>query len=125
MPRRNLESDLTALLNSYSLENESNTPDFILAEYLVRCLDAYNVALTERAQWYGRMDVPGRGSLPFNGAMKPIFDISDDEQEGAKGEDSNQDRGTACCGAHGNRRGSRTAEPGICCNVRTVPGPEL
>jgi hypothetical protein len=75
MPRGNLEGDLAALLNGYSLENESNTQDFILAEYLIRCLDAYNVALNDRARWYGRMDVPGRGSLPFDEAMKPIFDV--------------------------------------------------
>ena len=68
MPKGNLESDLAALLNGYSLENDSNTPDFILAEYLIRCLDAYNMALVDRARWYGRMDVPGLGSLPFEEA---------------------------------------------------------
>jgi hypothetical protein len=73
MPKGTLEGDLSALLNSYSLENESNTPDFILAEYLIRCLDAYNVALTDRARWYGRMDMPGMGSLPFEEAIEPIF----------------------------------------------------
>jgi hypothetical protein len=81
MPKGNLEGDLAALLNSYSLENESNTPDFVLADYLIRCLDAYNVALTSRAQWYDRMDVPGRGSLPFDEATGPILDVGDDSPE--------------------------------------------
>jgi hypothetical protein len=75
MPKGNLEGDLAALLNSYSLENESNTPDFILADYLIRCLDAYNTTVTARARWYDRMDVPGQGSLPFDEAIKPTMDL--------------------------------------------------
>lgn len=50
--------ELTALLNRHSRENASNTPDFILATYLNRCLDAFNQAVGERADWYGRMDSP-------------------------------------------------------------------
>lgn len=65
MPNSNLSGDLQALLNSYSLENTSNTPDFILAQYLLDCLRAYNTAVTKRAEWYGRIDVPGRGSVPI------------------------------------------------------------
>jgi hypothetical protein len=37
-----------------SQENESNTPDFILAEYLLRSLQAFNVAVVHREKWYGR-----------------------------------------------------------------------
>ena len=73
----NLKRDLTALINRYSLENESNTPDFILAQYLAACLDAYNMALIQRARWYGRMDVPGRGSIPFDEANKPMMEMTD------------------------------------------------
>lgn len=65
MPKGNLEGDLQALLNSYSLENKSNTPDFILAQYLLDCLEAYDRAIVHRAEWYGRIDIPGRGSVPF------------------------------------------------------------
>ena len=39
-----------------------------LAQYLISCLDAYNIAINDRGRWYGRMDVPGRGSLPFDEA---------------------------------------------------------
>jgi hypothetical protein len=81
MPKSTLEDDLAALLNSYSLENNSNTPDFILAEYLIRCLDAYNVTLTDRARWYGRMDVPGMGSLPLEEAIEPMNWVVDDGPE--------------------------------------------
>jgi hypothetical protein len=47
--------DLTALLNRYSMENDSNTPDFILAEYLLKCLETWNATVTHREQWCGRV----------------------------------------------------------------------
>ena len=47
------ERELAALLNRYSVENESNTPDFILAKYLQACLLAYAAAVGERERWYG------------------------------------------------------------------------
>ena len=50
----NLEKELTQLLNRFSLENGSNTPDFILAQYLLACLDAWNIAVHQREVWYGR-----------------------------------------------------------------------
>jgi hypothetical protein len=46
--RPTLQSALQDLLNSYSRENESNTPDFVLAEYLMNCLIAYEKAIQER-----------------------------------------------------------------------------
>lgn len=36
--------DLTKLLNRHSKELPSNTPDFILSDYLCSCLDSYNKA---------------------------------------------------------------------------------
>jgi hypothetical protein len=48
------ELELRRLINSQSMENSSNTPDFILAEYLNACLAAYNVATRARERWYGR-----------------------------------------------------------------------
>jgi len=50
----NFEVELTALLNRYSKENASNTPDFILASYLQTCLDAFGTAVQQRETWYGR-----------------------------------------------------------------------
>ena len=43
---------LEALLNRHSMENGCDTPDFILAEYLVGCLDAFDVAVCRRTEWY-------------------------------------------------------------------------
>lgn len=48
------ERDLTALINRYSMENGSDTPDFILAEYMNYCLMAFNQAVMRREEWYGR-----------------------------------------------------------------------
>ena len=50
----NFRKSLVELLNKYSKENDSNTPDFILANYLIKCLDAYNETLQLREKWYGR-----------------------------------------------------------------------
>ena len=35
---------LRRLINSMSMESHSNTPDFILAQYLLTCLAAFDVA---------------------------------------------------------------------------------
>lgn len=42
------EMDLENLINRYSKENESNTPDFILAQYLVGCLKVFNQTVQQR-----------------------------------------------------------------------------
>ena len=44
--------ELEILLNSHSKENDSNTPDFILMNYIVRCLDAFNEAVVDRDKWF-------------------------------------------------------------------------
>lgn len=46
-------AELEILINRHSLENGSDTPDFILAEYLTDCLKAFDKAMTRRAVWYG------------------------------------------------------------------------
>lgn len=48
------EEALTKLLNRYSEERASNTPDFILAKFLLNALDTFNIAVQERERWYGR-----------------------------------------------------------------------
>lgn len=47
-------SALERLINSHSLENGSHTPDFILAGYLIDCLEAFDRTLQAREKWYGR-----------------------------------------------------------------------
>lgn len=48
------ERELEAVINRHSQENASNTPDFILAQFLLSCLAAWNAGVTRREQWYGR-----------------------------------------------------------------------
>ena len=50
----NFRKELEDLLNKHSMENESNTPDFILSDYLTRCLDAFDIAVQDRTHWYER-----------------------------------------------------------------------
>lgn len=54
-----LVDEIRAALNRHSAENVSNTPDFILAEYLLNCLNAFDAASKRREQWYGAHLVPG------------------------------------------------------------------
>lgn len=49
-----LEQEVAEVLNVHSAENDSNTPDFILAQYLLGCLAAFNAAVQQRETWYGR-----------------------------------------------------------------------
>ena len=50
----NFENELEALINKYSMENGSDTPDFMLAGYLSDCLRVWDKTITAREKWYGR-----------------------------------------------------------------------
>jgi len=52
------EKELQELINKHSEENASNTPDFILSQYLKACLIAFNTAIQRRETWYGRNAAP-------------------------------------------------------------------
>lgn len=64
------QKKLEHLLNYCSLECESDTPDFILAEYLKDCLESYNKALQAREKWYGR-GVMYKGEFPVPSQCPP------------------------------------------------------
>lgn len=57
----NFLNELEQLINRYSKESGSDTPDFILAEYLQGCLDNFNKTLVRREKWYGR-EIHQKGS---------------------------------------------------------------
>lgn len=48
------QRELTSLINSYNMEGDSDTPDFILAQYIQDCLTAWAIATSAREKWYGR-----------------------------------------------------------------------
>ena len=45
---------LTDLVNKYSRESESNTPDFVLANFIRKSLEAFDDSVNRRKLWYGR-----------------------------------------------------------------------
>lgn len=49
-----LYHQLSALLNAHSVENASDTPDFILSRFMLDCLEAFERAHRDREQFYGR-----------------------------------------------------------------------
>jgi hypothetical protein len=46
--------ELEHIINKYSKENGSDTPDFILADFLVNVLADFDRAAKARDTWYGR-----------------------------------------------------------------------
>lgn len=59
-----LRKEIESAINRCSAENGSNTPDFILAEYLIRCLAAFDAAVNARGRWYEKPveESEGKGS---------------------------------------------------------------
>lgn len=52
---KKFRKELEQLINKCSMENGSDTPDFILAEYLVDCLKTFDKAIMTREKWYDRL----------------------------------------------------------------------
>ena len=48
-----LLQDFASAINKVSAENNSNTPDFIIANYLVMCLETFDHITNMRGEWYG------------------------------------------------------------------------
>ena len=52
MNKSQLRIDIEHAINKNSAENGSDTPDFILAEYLISCLENFDRTIHARSQWY-------------------------------------------------------------------------
>ena len=50
--KEGFQAKLETLINRYCLENGSDTPDFILAEYIADCLQSFDKAVARRTEWY-------------------------------------------------------------------------
>ena len=50
--------EISTAINRNCAENGSNTPDYILAEFLKNCLNAFDKAVRARERWYGRSNKP-------------------------------------------------------------------
>ena len=53
MKEQSFYKELEILINRYSKENESNTPDYILSEYIQRCLLNFTITTKDRDKWWG------------------------------------------------------------------------
>ena len=96
MAKSELEKRLSNLLNSESRENDSNTPDFLLAEFMMNCLDAFELANNRREVWYGVnldilnnweeliMTALGEASMCWTETPKGVFDSTRAIQIGKK-----------------------------------------
>ena len=59
---KTFREELTELVNKHSLENESDTPDFVLAQFIIDSLFAFDQSTKMREKWYGRgKDTEGTG----------------------------------------------------------------
>lgn len=54
------EDEIAKVINSFSRENRSDTPDWILANFIDRCLTAWEVTSAERDRYYRLAPSPGR-----------------------------------------------------------------
>ncbi len=45
------QEELKDLINKHSIENHSNTPDFILAQFMFNCLLSYETAVKAKSIW--------------------------------------------------------------------------
>jgi hypothetical protein len=63
--------ELERLLNRYSSETDSQSPDFYMAMYLRDCFAAFNRAVVFRDQWYGLHIEPPGNTLPHRGKGTP------------------------------------------------------
>ena len=53
-PPSTLEREIECALYRHCAKNGSDTPDFILAQYLLGALAAWNSAIVAREKWHGR-----------------------------------------------------------------------
>ena len=51
---KQLEKDIEVLMNQYNIDTMTDTPDFILASYLMTCLRNYMITKTDTEEWFGK-----------------------------------------------------------------------
>lgn len=67
------EQDIAEVINRYSMENESNTPDFILAQFVSTMLGVLAVAIEQRKMWVGGVSPVTREAPPID-KIANLFD---------------------------------------------------
>ncbi len=59
-----LRKEIESAINRHSAENASDTPDFILAEYLTDALQAFDKATRRRDKWYDFKTLTNHSGAP-------------------------------------------------------------
>ena len=76
------QKELEDLLNRHCKENGSNTPDFILSEYLMECLRNFDRCVSRRTDWYGYGDFKEKlNNICECFDEPPIYESMDDSIE--------------------------------------------
>jgi hypothetical protein len=74
--RDSFRKQLEHLLNCNNMEAGSDTPDFILAQYLDGCLQVYDAVTVIRDKWYGlNQHMPCDGGDPQSTPLPPPIEI--------------------------------------------------
>lgn len=69
--RKTVIRELSEVINRNNLEAGSNTPDFLIAEYLVQQIEALDAISKARRDWYADSSLP-KNQSQANG-HKPFF----------------------------------------------------
>jgi len=56
--------DIEEVINTHSKESISDTPDFILAKYLIDCLNAFDQAVLRRKAWFSTPEATKESIIP-------------------------------------------------------------
>lgn len=56
MEKTEFERELEGLINKYSSQSESDSSDFMLTEYLINCLNNFNLITRKRERWYANVN---------------------------------------------------------------------
>lgn len=68
MEPERFKEQIAAIINMEGRESNSNTPDFLLAEFMVSCLVSAEHLINAREAWYGYYNKPGQ-LAPTNGLL--------------------------------------------------------
>jgi hypothetical protein len=90
MNKEQLRKDIECAINKNSAENGSDTPDFILADYLMNCLDSFNLAVREREKWYSKdkcdtVDLEPPADVSVNGINFHKSAVTEDKAKSSEG----------------------------------------
>ena len=79
-PNDDFVLELKNLFNKYNVENESDTPDYVLAKYITKCLESYAIAVRDRDIFYAFKPWNKYGDkryIPLERRASPIAEQAD------------------------------------------------